>query len=57
MLLFRFRRDVLEGTLEEMLEDDFNEADTSSKGNETNSERVRRQADFPGASKSDKSGK
>ena len=42
--MFRIRRDVLEGTLEEMLEDNYN-------GNETSSSLVRRQADFPGNSK------
>jgi len=47
----RFRRDVLEGTLEEILESVEEEGivdrKTKSAGNETASERARRQADFP----------
>jgi len=45
----RFRRDVLEGTLEEMLEqpEDKNILGRNG-GNETSSARGRRQADFPG---------
>jgi len=51
----RFRRDVLEGTFDELIE----EAGKSSvAGNETSSARVRRQADFPGnPSGGEKSGK
>jgi len=45
----RFRRDVLEGTLDELIEEDeFLEERRSAGGNETSSERQRRQADFPG---------
>merc|ERR1719266_435078 len=45
----RFRRDVLEGTLEEMLDDDVDENNMFARddGNGTQSERVKRQADFP----------
>jgi len=43
----RFRRDVLEGTLEEMLEPE-EVAERSKVSNSSVSERVRRQADFPG---------
>jgi len=51
----RFRRDVLEGTFDELIE----EAGRSSvASNETSSARVRRQADFPGnPSGGEKSGK
>ena len=51
--LIRFRRDVLEGTLEEILEsvdveeEGIVDRKTKSAGNETASERARRQADFP----------
>jgi len=47
----RFRRDVLEGTLEEMLEPEELEFDFDQRShisNSSDSERVRRQADFPG---------
>jgi len=52
----RFRRDVLEGTLEEMLEPEIVEEDSEEgiperfkrSSNATESERVKRQADFPG---------
>ena len=49
----RFRRDVLEGTLEEMLEE-VEEVEESHKeeGNSTVS-RQRRQAEFPGAPEQD----
>merc|ERR1719427_2558333 len=57
----RFRRDVLEGTLEEMIEDTEEEKHSEEKhfpGNETVSEKVKRQADFPGnPDKNKKSGK
>jgi len=58
----RFRRDVLEGTLEEMLEDVDDVGDAADVGdarsNRTDSERVRRQSDFPGSpSSKDTSGK
>jgi len=57
----RFRRDVLEGTLEEMLEPEIVEEDEDAAiperfrrgANATESERVKRQADFPGDPKSD----
>jgi len=54
----RFRRDVLEGTLEEMLEDD-EVADIFARdgSNGTQSERVKRQSDFPGTDDKDNSGK
>ena len=50
----RFRRDVLEGTLEEMLEEEEVEEEESHKeeGNSTMS-RQRRQAEFPGAPEQD----
>ena len=52
----RFRRDVLEGTLEEMLEEmeEVEEVEESHKeeGNSTVS-RQRRQAEFPGAPEQD----
>jgi len=52
----RFRRDVLEGTLDELTEEEEFLAGTS--GNETYSTRVTRQADFPGNPASgEKSGK
>ena len=41
--LQRFRRDVLEGTLEEMVD-----MEAVSRANTTEAERVRRQAEFPG---------
>ena len=41
----RFRRDVLEGTLEQMIDVD---EDLVNKSNKTISEKVKRQADFPG---------
>jgi len=45
----RFRRDVLEGTLDELEEvEQFEDRKSSAAGNETSSGRVRRQADFPG---------
>ena len=54
--LLRFRRDVLEGTLEEMLEEmeEVEEVEESHKeeGNSTMS-RQRRQAEFPGAPEQD----
>jgi len=57
----RFRRDVLEGTLEEMLDDDDDEENNMfarDDGNGTQSERVKRQADFPGTpANKDTSGK
>ena len=43
MWLQRFRRDVLEGTLEEMVD-----MEAVSRANTTEAERVRRQAEFPG---------
>ena len=52
----RFRRDVLEGTLEEMLEAEAEagEADLrDERGNTTISERQKRQAEFPGAPEQD----
>jgi len=58
----RFRRDVLEGTLEEMLEPEIVEKDDEEdsiperfkrSSNATESERVKRQADFPGNPESD----
>ena len=50
----RFRRDVLEGTLEEMLEAEAGEADLrDERGNTTISERQKRQAEFPGAPEQD----
>ena len=52
----RFRRDVLEGTLEEMLEAEAEagEADLrDERGNTTFSERQKRQAEFPGAPEQD----
>ena len=49
--LIRFRRDVLEGTLEEILdsveEEGMVDRKTKSAGNETASARARRQVDFP----------
>jgi len=48
----RFRRDVLEGTLEEMIESDDKLRGKTS--NSTDSERVKRQADFPGVPPGDK---
>ena len=48
----RFRRDVLEGTLEEMLEDVEVEESHKEGGNSTMS-RQRRQAEFPGAPEQD----
>jgi len=57
----RFRRDVLEGTLEEMLDDDNDDENNMfarDDGNGTQSERVKRQADFPGTpANKDTSGK
>jgi len=59
----RFRRDVLEGTLEELIEDteveeEKHSAEKHFPGNETVSEKVKRQADFPGnPDKNKKSGK
>eukprot|EP00090_Calanus_glacialis_P029678 TRINITY_DN4766_c0_g1_i1.p1 TRINITY_DN4766_c0_g1~~TRINITY_DN4766_c0_g1_i1.p1 ORF type:complete len:257 (-),score=57.23 TRINITY_DN4766_c0_g1_i1:128-898(-) len=55
----RFRRDVLEGTLDELIqEEQFEDRKSSAAGNETSSARVRRQADFPGnPSGGEKSGK
>ena len=53
--LLRFRRDVLEGTLEEMLEeveDVVEEESHKEEGNSTMS-RQRRQAEFPGAPEQD----
>ena len=47
----RFRRDVLEGTLEEMLEQ-VEEESHKEEGNSTVS-RQRRQAEFPGAPEQD----
>ena len=47
----RFRRDVLEGTLEEMLEE-VEEESHKEEGNSTMS-RQRRQAEFPGAPEQD----
>ena len=47
----RFRRDVLEGTLEEMLEE-VEEESHKEEGNSTVS-RQRRQAEFPGAPEQD----
>ena len=47
----RFRRDVLEGTLEEMLEEVEKESH-KEEGNSTVS-RQRRQAEFPGAPEQD----
>ena len=47
----RFRRDVLEGTLEEMLEAEADLRD--ERGNTTISERQKRQAEFPGAPEQD----
>ena len=50
----RFRRDVLEGTLEEMLEAEAGEADLrDERGNATIFERQKRQAEFPGAPEQD----
>lgn len=51
---YRFRRDVLEGTLDELEFDSFEEA--SSASNATNTERKKRQAkaDFPGVPKTNK---
>ena len=43
LTLQRFRRDVLEGTLEEMVD-----MEAVSRANTTQAERVRRQAEFPG---------
>jgi len=55
----RFRRDVLEGTLEEMLDNEEEKVDNHrvarSAGNETASARAKRQADFPGNPKANKS--
>lgn len=48
----RFRRDVLEGTLEEMEFESFEEP--SSTSNTTNTEKKKRQADFPGPPKKNK---
>ena len=48
----RFRRDVLEGTLEEMLEEVEEEESHKEEGNSTVS-RQRRQAEFPGAPEQD----
>ena len=48
----RFRRDVLEGTLEEMLEEVEVEESHKEEGNSTVS-RQRRQAEFPGAPEQD----
>ena len=57
----RFRRDVLEGTLEEMLEpqEDLEERSSGNKteGFSTARHRDRRQADFPGAPEQGKGGK
>lgn len=47
----RYRRDVLEGTLEDMMfeeEESFEERFEEDSSNKTHSERVRRQAEFPG---------
>jgi len=45
----RFRRDVLEGTFDELIEaDDFLAERSSAAGNETYADRQKRQADFPG---------
>ena len=55
---FRFRRDVAEGTFEDMfIDDDFDDEDIAERRNSTASERVRRQSGFPGAEndKTDKS--
>ena len=57
---FRFRRDVAEGTFEDMFidDDDFDDEDfVNEERNSTASERVRRQSGFPGAEndKTDKS--
>ena len=56
---FRFRRDVAEGTFEDMfIDDDFDEEKfVNEERNSTASERVRRQSGFPGAEndKTDKS--
>ena len=48
----RFRRDVLEGTLEQMIDLD---QDLVNKSNDTVSEKVKRQADFPGDPEEDDS--
>jgi len=54
----RFRRDVLEGTLEEMLDNDnekemLEEEDDHNRDNSTMSVRQKRQAEFPGAPEQD----
>ena len=55
----RFRRDVLEGTLEEMLDQEEPELDEDNfkeeGGNFTLSHREKRQAEFPGAPEQDNS--
>ena len=48
----RFRRDVLEGTQEELM---LETVETESRDNSTLSERVKRQADFPGNPEDDDS--
>ena len=47
----RFRRDVLEGTMEEMID---LEDDLAANNNETASAHVKRQAEFPGNPEEDK---
>ena len=50
---YRFRRDVLEGTLEEMLDSQHDlELDLRDDGNSTIA-REKRQAEFPGAPEQD----
>ena len=50
--LKRFRRDVLEGTQEELM---LETVETESRDNSTLSERIKRQAEFPGNPEDDDS--
>ena len=47
-ILYRFRRDVLEGTYEELLEPLDDVDDESTKNNRTMNSRDKRQTDYPG---------
>ena len=49
----RFRRDVLEGTLEEMLEEVEEVEESHKEGGNSTMSRQRRQAEFPGAPEQD----
>ena len=49
----RFRRDVLEGTLEEMLEEEEVEEESHKEEGNSTVSRQRRQAEFPGAPEQD----